>query len=316
MAAWKNLHDILHNLDNAFDLVYNEAFRLATTLPDLSPLFAPWDVCATHLAELTEFARSGAQRIVEQPFERRNGQLSGDPWVVELLVAQRDLDDSLKEGSVRTVLRNVRQFRHAIHTHLNASDKALADESQILRKYTRTMARLLPRTEQGQEDTKRAQAFNQLRATFNEIQTMQDRLYVLLEQHDLLQDLYNDFTMVRDKARGAPNTWDLLDLEDAWLFCKSDVLDSRLIPFVKRSGQLREEAGALSGEAWAVDIVRLARELDDHLEEEALQALPGAIRQFGNTARQHFFVTDKLLKDITSQLNEAASVLLKVLEAS
>ena len=298
IAAWKNLHDILHELNEAIEFVSLEIPRLAKTDPDFSFIADHWSRCQTPIRELTDFAQAGAVAISAQPFTQSGGQIGGDPWIVEALIAARTLDSALTESTLKSITTATRKLRQAIQTHMNAADKQIQDVTAELRRLADRWNDTLPSTPE-------------LATAITELSRLHNLLYNAVEKHEGFQDLDNDFARLRDEARRGFD-WDALNA--AWAFCRSDVLDSRLIPFAKKNGELTQANGAYTGSEWCVEVARLAEALDQHLTAEEQTATRTTIRQLGTAIRTHFFIADKELKELTNTLDSLSDDLLGIMK--
>jgi CHAT domain-containing protein len=298
IAAWKNLHDILHDLNEAMEFVALEIPRLDKTDPDFSFIADHWARCQTVIRELTDFARAGAAAISTQPFTDSSGTLSGDPWIVETLIAARTFDSALTESTLKAVTAANRKVRQAIQTHMNAADKQIQDVTADLRRTTDRWSDSLPSTPE-------------LATAITELDRLHKLLYNAVEKHEGFQDLDNDFARLRDEVRRGFD-WEALNA--AWAFCRSDVLDSRLIPFAKKNNELSLANGAYTGSEWCVEIARLADSLDTQIAAEEQTAVRNTIRQLGTAIRTHFFIADKELKELTTTLDALSDDLLGILK--
>jgi hypothetical protein len=60
LAAWKSLHDLLHDLNEKIEFVVLEIARLDRTSPDFSFVADHWASCGSVLRALVDFARRDA----------------------------------------------------------------------------------------------------------------------------------------------------------------------------------------------------------------------------------------------------------------
>jgi hypothetical protein len=301
LAAWKALHDILHDLNESLEFILLELPRLDKAAPDLTYVAEYWARCQTTFRRLADFARTGASPITVQIFKESEGGYSGDPWLVEPLAGERAFDAALNDGSYKAVSGAARKIRQVIQTHMNAADKSLEDKTADLRRVTARWA-----------DPNELPSATDLAKAVAELDRLHASLYVAVEKHDIFQDLDNDFSRLRDEARRP--TWEWEAVSAAWAFCRSDVLDSRFIPLAKKLGQLKVEGDTLSGAEWCVDIVRLATALDAQINAEEMNAVKNTLRQLGTAIRSHFFIADKELKDLTTTLDALSDDLLDILK--
>jgi hypothetical protein len=144
-------------------------------------------------------------------------------------------------------------------------------------------------------------------SAIQELARLHALLYSAVEKHDCFQDLDNDFARLRDEVRRGFD-WEALNA--AWAFCRSDVLDSRLLPFARKNGELIAANGSFSGSDWCVEVARLADNLDQQLAAEEQAAVRAGVRALGTAIRTHFFIADKELNGLTSTLDSLADDLL------
>ncbi len=300
LAAWKALHDFLHDLNESLEFILLELPRLDKAAPDLTYVVEYWARCQSILRRLEDFAHTGAAAITTEPFTKSGG-LTGDPWIVESLISEQNFDAALAEGSYKAVSGVARKLRQTIQTHMNAADKSLEDRTAELR-------RLADSWTQPDE----LPSAPDLAQAITELDKLHATLYSAVEKHDIFQDLDNDFTRLRDEARRP--TWEWEAVSAAWAFCRSDVIDSRLIPFSKKSGELVAKDGDLSGSEWCVAVARLAHTLETQIGNEELAAVRKTLRELGTAIRTHFFIADKELKDLTSTLDSLSDDLLEILK--
>jgi hypothetical protein len=317
IANWKSLHDIFQELENTFDLVSREVGRVNPQSPDFAEVYTPWTLFLTGIEGLKIIASDKQTAIIQTPFvEREDGAIQGDPWIVEVLAAQRRFDEALTMGNVPALNRNARDIRRVLETYSNASDRALYDESRkLVVSPGGTLLDALATFSAGAEtDTKRSQAINQMQQAVQTISTLHQDLLDQIHLHDLFQNAEDVFRRVRDELRGQPSTWDIQDIDDAWRFCRTSVLDSRLFPYGEAQGSLIRNNGHLSGQPWAVELYVqsgvMDAAVDTALETGGVVGLGDAARKFDQLLRRHFFIADKSLKDLTAELQRLAGQLL------
>lgn len=303
LAAWKSLHDLLHELNESLEFILLELPRLDKAAPDLNYVAEYFARCQTTFSRLTDFARTGAAPITVQSFKESNGGYSGDPWLVEPLAGERAFDAALNEGSYKAVSGAARKLRQTIQTHMNAADKSLEDKTADLRRVAARWA-----------DPDELPSGTDLAKAITELDRLHTTLYTAVEKHDIFQNLDNDFARLRDESRRP--TWEWEAVSAAWEFCRSDVLDSLFIPFAKKLGQLTVGGDTLSGAEWCVDIVRLSNALDAQINAEEMTAVRNTLRQLGTAIRTHFFIADKELKDLTTTLDALSDDLLDILKVN
>ncbi|MBI3244424.1 MAG: CHAT domain-containing protein [Chloroflexi bacterium] len=299
LAAWKGLHDLLHDLNESLEFVLLELPRLDKATPDLNYVIEYWARCQSTFRRLEDFAQTGAAAITTEPFTKSGG-LTGDPWIVESLISEQNFDAALAEGSYKAVSGVARKLRQTIQTHMNAADKSLEDRAAELR-------RLADSWTQPDE----LPSAPDLAQAITELDKLHATLYSAVEKHDIFQDLDNDFTRLRDEARRPAWEWEAVSA--AWAFCRSDVIDSRFIPFAKESGELAAKNGDLSGSEWCVTLARQATMLEAQIANEEQAAVRKTLREMGTAIRTHFFIADKELKDLTSTLDSLSDDLLEIL---
>ncbi len=303
LAAWKMLHDYLHEMNEMFDFVVREIPRIDKNDPDFSYLADRWSDCQPKLRELASFARRDAAPITTQPLAETNGSLAGDPWIIEVIIAQRALDSALNESSLKAVVNAVRKFRQTIQIHMNAADKAIEDNAAELRRLSGRWA-----------DDKGKPGADGLAAAIGELVRLHTLLYEAVEKHDLFQDLDNAFVQLREEARRPVWDWDAVGA--IWTFCRSNVLDSRFIPLAQESSEMIVNDGTLSGSEWCVSIVRLANNFDSQAAAREQAAVRNTIHELDQAIRTHFFLADKELKELTMVLNSLSDDLLEILKSS
>ena len=212
---------------------------------------------------------------------------------------QQEYTEALREEDVRGLKKAVRKLRRILQTHMNAADKSLAKEKKNLRELSSQWGQELP------QEPELAQAIS-------ELTELHETLYDAIEKHSLFQDLNNALTLLMDEARRADWNWDAVS--SSWAFCRSHVLDSRFIPFAKDLGELEEnEEGQPEGSPWCAEVVKLANALDPQIEAKERRAALNTIRDLSTAVRKHFFIADKELKVITSNLGNLARELLAIL---
>ncbi len=303
LAAWKALHDRLHDLDEALECVSLEIPRLDKDDPDFSFIAVHWARCQTAARALLDFAQTGAGPITSQPFSETNGALSGEPWVVEVLIAQRGVDAALNAPTIKIVSGGVHRLRRGLQTHMNATDKQIQD-----------LAGELGRLANPWTDPQNLPSNVALAGSMREMTRLHTLLFTAVEKQACFQDLENDFVRLRDEMlRGAERGFDWDALEAAWDFCRSDVLDSRFIPFARKIGELNVNGSAFSGSEWCVEVASLAANLDGLLSQQVKPAVRNTINRLGTAIRSHFFRTDKELKELTVTLDALADDLLEIL---
>lgn len=286
--AWKTLHETLHDLDGILDLI---ALDLGRTEVDRERLRLTWRQAALKLDALRLFAANAP--ISETLFRLGDdGTLTGDPWVVEVLAAARSFERELDGGLLRGLRRSLRDLRRAVATHLNTSDKAIADSLSAFP------------TESIWTEGAPTPALQTLVESINQ---QHRTLVTTVHRHDLLQDLLDVFRRVRQEARTDASPERLDSLNAAWDFARASVIDSRLLPYVRANHLLVEAAdGTLTGDAWAVELFTTARRLDAAIES-ALDtddsALIGeALRGFDSALNRYFLSTDSQLRQLTAEL--------------
>lgn len=302
LAAWKALHDYLHTINESLTSLSLEIARLDKTQPDFNFVADQWAAAQTPFRRLTEFARDDAGSIAAQRFSDAQGNLTGEPWVVEVMVAARNFGAALAESDAKNVSLAARKLAQTVQTHMNAADKALRD----------IVSDLVNMSERWQESSQ-VPGIPQMENAIREL----IRLHVLLgdaaEKHDMFQELDNDFARLRDETRRA--VWDWETISATWAFCRADVLDSRFIPYARNSGELAIGENSLAGAEWCVEIVRLAGALDGQLDAEEQGAVRNTVRALGAAIRTHFFIADKELRDLTQTLDSMSDELLDILGA-
>ncbi|HLF01531.1 MAG TPA: CHAT domain-containing protein [Anaerolineales bacterium] len=299
LAAWKSLHDLLHDLNETMEFVAQEVIRLDKNAPDFSYLADQWASCQTYVRALIEFAKTGAVMIAGKLFVESGGNLSGDPWIVEVLIAARSLDAAINESNLKTVPGAARRLRQATQTHMNAADKQIQDLAVELSRLTDrwTDPKLLPTTPE-------------LTSAVSELMRLHSLLFIAVEKHECFQNLDNDFVRLRDEVRRGLD-WDAINA--AWDFCRSDVLDSRFIPFAKKIGDLTVTENGYGGAEWCVEVVQQADNLGQQIAAEEGAAVRTTVRSFGKAIRTHFFIADKELKELTATLDSLSDDLLQIL---
>ncbi|MBC7812160.1 MAG: CHAT domain-containing protein [Burkholderiales bacterium] len=308
LANWKTLHDILHELENVVELLAGELARL-DAVPDLAPIFSVWTLAGVRLEQLRRLAADENTAIVTARYvEAADGSLQGEAWAVRVVVSARLIDSALTASDTASLPRYVRDLLQTLQTYMNVSDKALLELSQSL---PLDQPGALPFASNGSP----SKAAFRLQEARHEMLTLHAHLVERARLHDLLQDAGDAFRRVREEMRGAPSTWDVLDIDAAWRFCRAAVLDSRLRPYAEITApRTNPTASVLSDQEWAVELFALAQRVDDALSTALSQQRPTLVaepsRQFDAALRRTFFITDKSLQTITAELQTLARQLL------
>ncbi len=291
VANWKSVHDHLQSLDTSFALVEIEIERVAAAVvSDFRFALRGWAACRSVIERLKALARDPATVITGTAFnEHANGAMSGDAWIVEIAVSARGIDRALETDDEAALLRESRALRRAILTYLNVSDKALVDLNRDIQQVNLTF-------------TGSAAA---------EIQKLHQWLDERTAIHAAINSTAAAFRPVRDLAF-QPSGNGMLDwIERAWSYVRSNALDSRLFPEAEARGDLARN-GALSGAAYAVELVRAAEGIDQALQlafaakQDESGDVQNAARIFDTVISKHAFLADQALKEIADQLRALA----------
>ncbi|MDX2161597.1 MAG: CHAT domain-containing protein [bacterium] len=325
MANWKTVHDLLQSLENAFALVENEVTRVrAARSTDYGFALRGWGVCAQLIERLKAFAADPATIIRTVPFSlQADGSVSGDAWVTEIVIYGRGFARALEARDERGIDRESRLLRRALITHLNVSDKALADTNKAIQAVD------LARSTRQRADTA---ALSQ--AAREELTELHQRLDVRVVLHDLVNDAVNAFRPLRDETMQPFALWELGDIESAWLFLRSNTLDSRLFPYAEQIGDLVLRDGERHGADYAVELFTLAERVEQAIRSAVDGEMPlpgtprpqgaprprirrsspvgggdairGAVSAFDQALTKHAFLIDQRLSDLTRQLQMLA----------
>lgn len=319
LADWKDLHDLLHELENTFELVFKEIERLDPNALELTDVYDPWTLCGTQITRIKTFAgRAGLSIATTRYVELPEGGIQGDPWSVDIVTQARRLDAVLAEGSVSGLRRTARDMRQTIQTHMTGADKSLSDDTKRLEGLTDAWLRSLPSAESAR-DSQLAAVLASYRQTADDVTELHRHLFAAVRLHDLLQDLTGSYRRVRDETRGAPSRWDMFDVDDAWRYCRSNVLDSRMLGFARENAGLVKTESAYTGAPWAVELFTLADRFDTALasavDRNDLTQIGSAVRLFDTAQRQQFYMADKSLRDITRELQKLSAQVLAILSA-
>lgn len=299
--GWKSLHEILHDLDGALDLI--GADLNGSSPAPLERIELAWRQASVKIDALRVFAADAP--IAQTPFRQRaNGTLTGDPWVVEMVVGGQTFERALSAADERGLRRALRDLRRAVQTHLNTSDKAIVDHLTAFP------------VESIWTEGSPAPALQTLVETLNQRHC---ELVAVAHRHDLLQDLIDGFRRVREETRGAPSGWRLESIGRAWDFVRASLIDSRLLPYARANGLLTEQS-ELSGDAWAVELFTAANRLSAAVEAALDADSPGmigeAVRLFDRTLNQHFLSTDSSLRSLTAELRQLGAQLSAFVEGN
>ncbi len=290
VANWKSVHDHLQSLDTGFALVEVEIERVLAAAADFRFARRGWAACRSVIDRLKALARDPATVITVTPFnEQSDGAITGDAWIVEIAVSGRGIERALESDDEAVLLRESRALRRAMLTYLNVSDKALVDLNRDIQRINLTF-------------TGGAAA---------EIQKLHHWLDERTAIHAAINNAAAAFRPVRDLAFQPPGNGMLDRIERAWSYVRSNALDSRLFPEAEARGDLARN-GALSGAAYAVELVRAAEGLDQALQlafaakQDESGAVQNAARTFDSVISKHAFLADQALKEIADQLRALA----------
>jgi hypothetical protein len=292
--GWKTLHDLLHDLDTTLELV---EYEIARTPSNPAALDVLWRNAEATINRLKAFAVNTP--VAQTRFaERLNGAVTGDPWVVDIVVASRRFDSARRDRGAAS--RALRDLRRSVRTHLNTGDSGLSDSA------ARFPVESIWTDGAPSADLERVTgAVNQKHRT----------LITAIHLHELLQDLTEAFQQVRAEADGLPAAWDLDDIDRAWEFLRTTILDSRLRPYARANNLLTTDAdGNLTGDDWAVELLSAADQfsaaLDSALDDDNPVILSEPLRRFDQTLSKTFFMRDESLRALTNELRQLGVELL------
>jgi hypothetical protein len=162
LYEWKELHNALDEILNAFNQYYSQVERIngSRTPPSLRDLKLLWTPVSRRIDGLLEFSKS--IRIIGKPFIDTNGELQGERWSIDIVVLRNDIEKIIfqdPQNSSNGLARNVliitgakpgwwnnlyeltRNFYHTAYMHLHWGDKKLRESATELYNLSETVFR-------------------------------------------------------------------------------------------------------------------------------------------------------------------------------
>jgi len=134
LHEWKELHNFLNDVLHQFGQFSLEIDRIeiARERPDPRSLCRLWRPISQTVNALMEWGKN--IQYIGRPFVKSDQGLQGDPWAIEMFIAEENLERLLKSTSVDTnALFDARsEFGEKAETHMYLADKKLRETADEL----------------------------------------------------------------------------------------------------------------------------------------------------------------------------------------
>lgn len=302
LLEWKQLHDLLQELEVRFSLVGDRVQgrplnEIQSYIPEIQ---RGWQVCGDHIiTKLIPFAQE--IKHIGQPYRVEDGQLSGEEWIVKIVQAQRSIDKDLEEIGLGPLQEHVGHLDSLITKHLFQADTRLQATRTVLKDSVTRLTTIM-------EEDSRIPA--PLAEDLVEFVEAQKRLLEWMGLHGLFQRLRTNYLAIYSIAsRKQPTELDSSTIElirIAWQVFKNTIFQE-LIAFARTISYIgeayREEGGSPRGEEWVVRLVQLQEAIDQALKDLSLRPLHEFIISLGSLIRRYFNEADDKLQKTAIELD-------------
>jgi hypothetical protein len=280
IVDYKELHDLLHELVFAYNMLPYEAESLAR------------DSTAWSAVNLFEMKLQSACENASAIAARSQIPKSETSWVRDLAEADQLLVQAVNETDGRRVYMAMRLLKRVfdlipsyINTRLNGAARAFRLSALV--GTLRRVHEAIPRFHLDPEDVRR------FAKGIDDLAEVSASLNLSVEEHHTWQELDGELKVFEDTVEG--DRWDL-----EW--------------FWTRFKQKAEPLYTSREEQWALALAARGRTLDARIQANDSAGIKEAFRMYRSQADMHFYLVDKNLKELCGRLRTVGDELGKVLD--
>jgi hypothetical protein len=304
LLEWKQLHDLLQDLEVRFTLI-SERIRgksPSDIQPHLLEMEQIWRLCGDTISnKLVPFAQ-GIKHSGER-YEERNGQCVGEEWIVKIVQAKRDIDEDLQQLALAPLHDHLGNLDSLITKHLFRADTKLQATKATLSDSCHRLSMIV--ADEPLEDELAVELIQFIR--------FQQRLIEWMELHELFQKLRTYYTNIYSiVSQKHPTQLDAPTLElirQGWRVFENTVF-WELVAFAKAISHIgeayQEQEQSLCGEEWVVKLVQLREAINQALKKLSLAPLHESLMELGGSIRRYFIKVDDELKKCAEELDRSS----------
>ena len=282
MSIYKELHDILHDLEFK---CYQGILREARDFPDDYDEYL-LENCGEELKDII----ANVESIVAQ----KNPASEGIDWQQKLDRAGEFLLTAIEKKDKSKLKQTISAIRRVINTEPSQINRALVSIARVLRLpiLIKAMSNILNMIVDSQLETTK---INQFQDSVISLSELNDNLKLLITSHDNWQRIDIELRRIENVNK---YTSDLSELETSWQDLRVQV----------------EKEYQDSQESWAISLGIEAVHLDEAISTQNTPEINKYFRKYCNLVRKHFFEVDKQLNDLCGNLREVGKPLAFLLE--
>ncbi len=295
LAEWKELHEILHMLNQSLDLVGQMAGNPLGA--DLIPSI--WAQFRQSLDGLLLPFAAERMRFIGVRYQETEGGRSGEEWSVRTVEIAAQIDQAILDRKLVLLKEQIGSMRGLLLRYLSLCNRKMVELLGVVGEIY-TGAKTILDNLRAEEVSSGLVGLN-WEAITEDLSALDDRngrISEWIRLHDLFDRLHVQFATIVASAATA-STLDMV--ADAWTRLRDtlvfDLLDqARQIAFIGKA-YAQGEDGSLLGELWAIEIKRKSDQLDGAIQARDLERSRQIIIELDRAIKKHYLQVNRSVKD-------------------
>jgi hypothetical protein len=295
LGEWKELHEILHNLNQSLDLVIQFAANPqgAALLPTVWPQFR------NNLDGLLIPFAAERMRFIGRRYQERDGTCSGEEWAVRTVEIANDIEKSISNQALALLLEQAGLMRSLFYKYLPLCNRRMVE---LLGKVTEAYQQTRTFLESIHTDEAHGGIpslnWTAIEEELTAMDTRSGRISEWVSLHNLFDKLHIQFAVI---AANAAAYGSLETVAEQWRQLRNDLIEdlleqARKISFIGRAFAQQDD-GSLKGELWVIEIKRSSDQLDAAIQTRDLEATRQAIMNLDRLIKKHYLQVNRSVKD-------------------
>jgi CHAT domain-containing protein len=295
LGEWKELHEILHMLNQSLDLVSQFANNPQgiALVPTIWPQFR-----STLDGLLIPFAAE-RMRFIGRRYQDKDDTRSGEEWVVSAVEYANAIDQAVASQSLPLLLDYAGKMKSLLYKYLPLCNRRMVE---LLGKVTAAYQETRSILENLHTDEAHGGIPGLNWPAIDEELTAMDnrsgRISEWVRLHDLFDRLHIQFAVI---AADAAASGTLEAVAEQWRQLRNDLIEAlleqaRKISYIGRAFAQADD-GSLNGEPWAIEIKRMSDQLDAAIQSRNLESTRQTIIDLDRLIKKHYLQVNRSVKD-------------------